>query len=267
VVGAGPPAVLWHSLCVDRTVWSRVRNDLAAHRQLVLLDAPGHGQSDTPRRRFTLDDGADVAVAVLDALDIDEPVDWVGNAWGGHLGIALGARDPRRLRTLTTIATSVRAVTGSLRSQIHLLLAAHRLLGARPFVVDRMLPTFLSPSTRSNDPEAVAYLRGRIANLDRQGFHTTMASVMLDRQDLSEHVNRLRMPTLFITGADDALWTPADVHAAESTIAPLRPRATRCHGNRNPQPLGLAARFQDRSPGHASPSLLACPDDLPRSRS
>lgn len=110
------------------------------------------------------------------------------------------------------------AVTGRLRTQVRVLLASHRLLGGHPFVIGQMLPTFLSPATRANDPEAVAYLRARIAGLDRHAFATTMASVMLDREDLAGHVARLRMPTLFVTGADDAIWTPADVRAAESGV-------------------------------------------------
>lgn len=217
-VGDGPPAVLWHSLCGDRVVWDRVRGELARHRRLILIDAPGHGQSEVPTRRFSLDECADVAVAVLGALGVEEPVDWVGNAWGGHVGIALGARDPERLRTLTTIAAAVPSVTGRLRHQVHILLGAHRLLGARRFLIDQMVPTYLSPATRAVDGEAVAYLRGRIAALGRRAFHVTWTSEMLDRPDLSGHVGRLRMPTLFMTGADDELWTPAQVRAARSDI-------------------------------------------------
>jgi len=218
VLGEGPPALLWHSLCVDRAVWSRVRDQLAAQRQLILLDAPGHGDSDTPAQRFTLDEGADAAIAVLDALGIGVPVDWVGNAWGGHVGIVLAARDPRRVRTLTTIATLVPAVTGALRAQTRALLWEHRLLGGRPWVVKQLLPTFLSRATRTGDAQAVSYLQSRIAALDRHAFHVAMTSVMLDRQDLTTDVARLTTPTLFITGSHDALWTPADVRAAKSAI-------------------------------------------------
>jgi pimeloyl-ACP methyl ester carboxylesterase len=218
VVGEGPPALFWHSLCADRAVWSRIRDDLPAHRQLILLDAPGHGDSDTPPGRFTLGEGADAAVAALDALGIEAPVDWVGNAWGGHVGIVLTARDPWRVRTLTTIATSVRAVTGTLRAQTQALLWGHRLLGARPWVVKQMLPRFLAHATRTGDPDAVGYLQSRIAALDRHAFQVTMASVMLDREDLTTHVARLTTRTLFITGSEDALWTPADVRATESAI-------------------------------------------------
>ena len=43
---------------------------------------------------FTLDDCVGAAVDVLDQLGIDEPVDWLGNAWGGHVGILFAAAHP-----------------------------------------------------------------------------------------------------------------------------------------------------------------------------
>jgi len=87
MVGSGPPAVLWHSLFVDSTTWDRLRPRLATDRRLVFIDGPNHGAN--PRRKipFSLDDCVGVTVDILDHLGIDEPVDWLGNAWGGHIGV------------------------------------------------------------------------------------------------------------------------------------------------------------------------------------
>lgn len=110
-IGAGPPAVLWHSLFVDSRSWHRVVEDLAHDRRLVLITGPGHGPSGDPGRHYSMEDCADAASSVLDALKIKEPVDWVGNAWGGHVGIVLAARQPQRFRTLTTVGTPVHSYT------------------------------------------------------------------------------------------------------------------------------------------------------------
>jgi hypothetical protein len=45
VHGEGPVAVLWHSLFVDDSTWSRVEDDLARARRLVIITGPGHGVS------------------------------------------------------------------------------------------------------------------------------------------------------------------------------------------------------------------------------
>lgn len=52
--GAGPPAVLWHSLFADSTTWIWVRQPLAAERRLILIDGPAHGGNPPVPHRFTM---------------------------------------------------------------------------------------------------------------------------------------------------------------------------------------------------------------------
>ena len=85
--GRGAVAVLWHSMFVDSSSWARVIEPLSRHRRLVVVDGPGYGASDELRRVTTMTRCADAAADLLDGLGITEPVDWVGNAWGGHVGL------------------------------------------------------------------------------------------------------------------------------------------------------------------------------------
>jgi pimeloyl-ACP methyl ester carboxylesterase len=102
-IGAGPPAVLWHSLFVDSTTWTRVQQPLSGMRQLIQIDGPAHGHNPPLSHRFTLDDCVGVAVDVLDRLGVQEPVDWLGNAWGGQVGILFASAHPDRCRSLAAI--------------------------------------------------------------------------------------------------------------------------------------------------------------------
>jgi pimeloyl-ACP methyl ester carboxylesterase len=128
--GSGPPAVLWHSLFVDSTTWNRLRAPLAAERRLILIDGPNHGGSSPVRRPFTLEDCPDAAVEVLDQLGISEPVDWVGNAWGGHAGILFAAAHPDRCRSLVAIGAPIHALTDAERRRVRLLAALYRAAAA-----------------------------------------------------------------------------------------------------------------------------------------
>lgn len=49
------------------------------------------------------------AVTVLDALGLQEPVDWVGNAWGGHVGVVFAAVHAQRCRSLVVIGAPISA--------------------------------------------------------------------------------------------------------------------------------------------------------------
>src|SRR5215208_6643211 len=101
----GPTAVLWHSLFVDERSWQGMLPRLADRRRLVVVTGPGHGASADPGRRYTLRDCAQAAMQVLDALKITEPVDWVGNAWGGHVGLIFAAEWPDRCRSVVAFGT------------------------------------------------------------------------------------------------------------------------------------------------------------------
>ena len=211
-----PTALLWHSLFVDSETWKRVQDDLAEDRRLVLVTGPGHGASTDPGRRYTLDECADAAISVLDELGIEGPVDWVGNAWGGHVGIIVAGRHPERCRSLVTVGTPVHGYTTSGRIQTASLLAIYRVLGPRRFIVDTVVDALLSETTRANDAEAVGITRdgflgaGRLAN--------AVASLSLRRPDLTPLLPELKAPTLFITGTEHPDWSPDQADAASQLL-------------------------------------------------
>ena len=208
VVGSGPPAVLWHSLFMDGRSWERVERDLAEQRRLVSITGPGHGQSSDADHRYSMEDCARAATAVLDSLDIGEPVDWVGNAWGGHVGIIFAATWPARCRTLITIGTPVQAYDTRGRLETMVLLVLFRLVGPAQFIVKGVIDTMVSPTTRASDPDAVRLVRDGLVNADRAGLANAVNSISLHRRDLSPLLPQVTAPTLFITGADHKGWTP-----------------------------------------------------------
>jgi hypothetical protein len=59
----------------------------------MLMTRPGHEASANPGRRYTMEECAAAAATVLDVLGINEPVDWVGNAWAATS--ALSSPPPR----------------------------------------------------------------------------------------------------------------------------------------------------------------------------
>lgn len=217
--GDGPPAVLWHSLFVDERSWDRVRDDLAVDRRLILITGPGHGGSSDPGHRYTMEDCAAAAEAVLDALGVTEPVDWVGNAWGGHVGAIFAATWPARCRTLVTIGTPVQALSRAERARTRFLLLAYRLAGPVGFIQDGVAKVLLSAGTRAHDPAAVSMVKGCLVDADRAALANAIVSISLRRRDLTGFLPKISAPTLFITGADHTGWTPRQA-AATARLLP-----------------------------------------------
>jgi pimeloyl-ACP methyl ester carboxylesterase len=217
-VGSGPPALLWHSMLIDSGQWDRVRDDLGAHRTLVLVDGPGHGRSGRTPRGTDLDTCADAAQQVLDALGLAD-VDWVGNAWGGHVGIAFAARHPHRVRTLTAVAAPPTPLPPAQRKRIALLVAAYAAGGATRPLRSAVVESLLSPATRAADQEAVRLVTDAFAAAERTGMRRVMTAMMLDRPDLSDRLPLITAPTLFVAGTEDPIWSPARAAAAAGAMA------------------------------------------------
>lgn len=87
--------------------WHRSYDELARRYRVVALDHRGHGRGVRTNRRFTLEDCADDAVAVADALGIDQFIP-VGYSMGGPIASLVWKRHPERVSGLLLCATSRR---------------------------------------------------------------------------------------------------------------------------------------------------------------
>ena len=88
--GTGEPLVLIHGTGGSRSNWGPVVDRLAAHRDLLLVDLPGHGGSDPPPAGIphTPIGYAQVLAGLLDELAIDS-AHTAGNSAGGWTALEL----------------------------------------------------------------------------------------------------------------------------------------------------------------------------------
>ncbi len=218
VVGDGPAAVLWPSLFMDERSWDRLLPALTQDRRLVIINGPGHGASGDPGQRYSNRDCVTAAGQVLDQLAIGGAVDWVGNAWGGHVGLRFAADRPARCRSLITLGTPVAALSRRERRRTYPLLVVHGGFGPIELVLSGVTEVLLSAHTRAHDPEAVELVRDSLRHADRRMLRNAVMSISLHREDLSDLLPEIATPTLLITGSDHAGFTPAQAQAAARLI-------------------------------------------------
>ena len=217
--GSGPPVVLWHSLWVDSRSWGPLVNELGADRRVLTIDGPGYGRSSPIHRDFTLDDCATAAGEVLSQLGIDAPVDWVGNAWGGHVGITLAASQPHRLRSLTTIAAPLTPVGRRQRwTQSYPLAMIYRLTGPNRLITKALFDTLIGPKAFAAQPERATEMVRAFREADRESIRRTIR-FMHSWHALTDKLPSITVPTLLITGdLADQNWRPVDAQAAAATM-------------------------------------------------
>nr|WP_271213142.1 alpha/beta hydrolase [Rhodococcus wratislaviensis] len=221
VTGSGPPTVLWHSLFVDSTTWAPLRSHLVAHRQLISIDGPGHGASTAVQRRFTMDECATAAIAVLavlDALDVTEPADWVGNAWGGHIGLVAAADTPDRCRTVVTIGTPTQPLSRRERARIVPMVWAYCIAGPIPPLTTAVMNVLLGKELSRTHPQQFQAVSRSFRQAPRRGMHQAMQSIMLHRKGLDPLLPRIGAPTLIVVPRADTMISLQQARAAAATM-------------------------------------------------
>ncbi|WP_438854531.1 alpha/beta fold hydrolase [Agromyces sp. M3QZ16-3] len=210
----GPTALLWHSLFVDERSWSPMLPHLDGARRLVVVTGPGHGASTDPGRRYDLRHCADAAVEILDELGIREPIDWIGNAWGGHVGIHFAAEHPHRCRSVIAFGSPIAALNREEKRTTRLLLGVYRLLGPTTTIIDGVTDALLSPHTIDHDPHAVELVHDCLRRADRRMLGNAVVSISLRRPDLSDRLANIASPVLIVTGSDHQGFTAEQAEAA-----------------------------------------------------
>ncbi len=174
--GHGPRVfVFMHGILMDSNMNRKLANDLAARgNRVVLLDLPGHGLSEKPRRAsfHRMDTYAEHVVALLDHLGVDRAV--VGGvSLGGNVSLLVAALAPERVQALVIEMPVLEwAIPAAAVTFVPMLFAVHfaRPLVRRAAALLRRLPrTGNGPidsimNSLSNDPvEIAAVLHGVLA--------------------------------------------------------------------------------------------------------
>lgn len=165
--GSGEPLVLLHGITHRRQAWYPVADHLAEHREVVLVDLPGHGESPslgqgpgTPGERMV-----EELLELFSSLGLERP-HVAGNSLGGRLGLELAAlgsarsvtalspagfwRSPGEFRYTATLFRTVLALAGALDPYAARLLATRAGRAALFFWISSR-PTWLTPETALGD--------------------------------------------------------------------------------------------------------------------
>ena len=221
VTGSGPTAVLWHGMFVDGRSWNPVIPRLREKRRLVVLDAPGYGTSDELTRLSSIEECAEVAAEIVAQLDADSPVDWLGTAWGGHVGMTAAALYPRLFRSLVAVSSPVEPIDPVFR--IKLIVATGVLARVGPIAHLRHA-VHDAQLTKANQRNAgmTALIDDSMTSVSPSGLARTVTSFIINRTDATHRLPRISVPTLLMAGDDRGEWTPEIMEAAAQRVPNAR---------------------------------------------
>jgi pimeloyl-ACP methyl ester carboxylesterase len=226
VMGIGSQMINWHedfctALSTDRFVIRFDNRDVGESQWLEgEVDIAACAAGDTSSAVYTLDDMADDAVGLLDALGLSS-AHVVGASLGGMIAQTIAIRHPQRVRTLTSImsttgepgvAKPTEEATAALMSPpaqsrdeaMERILEVRRVIGSPGF---------------PRDEEDIRQRAGRAwdRGVNPAGFARQLAAVYASG-DRTEALRSLDVPTLVVHGEDDPLIPVSGGRATAAAI-------------------------------------------------
>lgn len=107
--GEGEPLLLLHSNGCSAHEYEEVITLLAKTHRVLAWDMPGHGDSDSLSRHWSIEDYGDAVIAFLDALGI-ERASVAGSSVGGTICVDLAVRYGDRFDWLFLVETPIRSL-------------------------------------------------------------------------------------------------------------------------------------------------------------
>jgi 3-oxoadipate enol-lactonase len=198
-----PVVLLVHGVLTDHRAWNGVAERLAASWRVVRYDLRGHGHSSAPPAPYTMEQLADDAAALLDALDIAK-AHFIGTSLGGMIGQQFGARHGDRLLSLTLANTS--AVQPAPQAWLDRAAQA-RAAGSTAPLAEGTLQRWFTPGFHASAPGEIERMRAILQKTSVAGFEgCAQALSQLAQLPL---LPRIAVPTLVVVGSEDQATPPA----------------------------------------------------------
>ena len=220
--GAGPTLVLLHPFPFSAEVWSGELDALSKEWRVLAPSFRGFGRTEpfAPGTAPSIEAMADDVAALLDALQIADPVVLCGLSMGGYVALAFARRHPRRLRALILADTRAEPDSAEARANRDASIARVEKGDVAGFI-DDMLGKLAGETTRAERPAVMERLRELMSRTPASTIAKTLAALR-DRPDARPQLGAVSVPALVLVGAEDAVTPPS----AAEVMAKAIPRAT-----------------------------------------
>lgn len=219
--GSGPkdPLVLLHAFPLNRRMWAPQARALDGERRVIAPDYPGFGKSPRPCAQPDVRHYAEGVRELLDSLHLDR-VALGGLSMGGYVAFAFLRLYPERVSSLVLANTRPDPDTEEARETRRELARRVAEEGVK-ILPDLQMERLLSKATREGRPDVVESVRSMILESSPDGVVAALGA-MRDRPDSTEGLAEIRVPTLVISGEEDAISTPEIMEAMAEKIPDSR---------------------------------------------
>lgn len=203
-----PVLLLLNSLGATSAMWDQQIPLLSTYYRVIRCDTRGHGNSPTPPPPYAFDELVADAFGVLDHHDV-ETATVMGLSLGGMTALGMGLTAPERIDRLVCCAARADAPPPFVQNWHNRLAMLEN--GGIEEVWSNTVGMWLSEATRNDTPEAEAALRAGFLRTTPDGYRGCAHALM--GLDYLRHLGGMKVPTLFVAGAEDAAAPPEAMRA------------------------------------------------------
>jgi pimeloyl-ACP methyl ester carboxylesterase len=212
--GVGAPALVFlHYWGGSSRTWRHVIDAMAPGYRTIAIDQRGWGRSDAPDDGYALEDLANDASGVINALGLDRYI-VVGHSMGGKVAQLLASRQPKGLVGMVLVAPSPpsplglalevrQGMVGAYTSRESVIATVEQVLAGSPLAPDD-LESVIADSLRGASAAKAAW------------------PLAASQEDITRAVVKVTVPTLVISGTLDRVDPPT---VLERELLPRIPQA------------------------------------------
>ena len=214
--GSGLPILLVHGFPLEHSMWNSQIAHLSQHWRAIAPDLRGFGGSQPTPGMVSMEQMADDLNALLDSLDIKEPIVFCGLSMGGYIAFQFWRKYRSRLKALVLCDTRASADTAE-AAESRLKTADHVLQAGTESLAEAMLPKLFAPETFQKHPSMIAFERQKIHATAPEGVAGALKG-MAERPDATSYLGEIDLPTLVIVGEHDAITSVEEMRTMAKAI-------------------------------------------------
>jgi 3-oxoadipate enol-lactonase len=213
VDGNGPWLTMSHSLACNISMWDEQAKLLSSRFRVLRYDTRGHGGSDAPPGAYTLDQMADDAKALFDALGIQR-THWVGLSMGGMIGQTFALKYPGVFQSMVLADTTSRRPPNAAEMWGDRVRIA-RAQGMEG-VLESTLARWFTEPYRQKRKDVMDAIASGIRATPVEGFAGCCDAIA--KVDVMDRLKEITCPTLVIVGEHDHGTPPEAAKAIQANI-------------------------------------------------
>jgi 3-oxoadipate enol-lactonase len=196
-----PPLMLSNSLGTNLHMWDWQIPELTKHFRVIRYDSRGHGKSGAPDGPYSIDELGRDALAIMDALELDQ-VHWMGLSKGGMIGQWLLTHAPERIGRAVLANTGSHMPPPDLWNQRIRTALDKGMEELTPGVIER----WFTPEFRAREPDTVEKIVRMLHTTPAHGYAGSCSAIR--DMDQRESIRAVTNPVLVVVGARDPATPP-----------------------------------------------------------